>query len=179
MLRMELDPRLDDPKLKDLWQRAALVTRQIQAPPVCRVVKSGTQDLLAGAITLLTFPTTSSTGVAWDSHNAWDTSNSRYLPKETGYYRFTAKARFTAISAAPNAVGLSVRVNGSNYSVDEDYVQNTAHTVILTVSDQVYLNGTTDYIDVTAISVSATATIDNDSFYTSLSIEYIGADQIR
>ena len=180
MFRLELDPKIEDPRLNELWRQIAKVSRQMQSPPVCRVIKSGTQSLTSGNVATLAFPTTSSSGAAWDSHAYWDTSNNRYLPTDfSGYWRFTAKARFLTFSAAPSRCIVNVRRNGSSYSSVEDYIQNTAHTLTLCVSDQVYLNGSTDYVDVQVLSESANATVDDDSFYTSLSIEYVGADQVR
>lgn len=184
MIRPELHPDVDDPKTRAVLERNALTFRQMQSPPVARLTKSGgfNQSLTAGVEATVTLSATATNAI--DTHGYFDDSSDRYIARETGYYRFSAQARFTTFSAAATVIRLSVKVNNATYSRAELNVTATTQSPTITTSGVVWLEGKPDgtsnyYIELLAESTLADATIDGSHTYTHLNIEYIGADQIR
>lgn len=176
MFRVEVDPKLpqEPERLRDrltvLHKDIARTVRQVQSPPVARVTHSADQSLGAGVVTALAWNTET-----WDSHGYF--ASNRFTPKDfAGYYRFTARVSFKPNATGnPNACAVTVRKNGAAYAYAEDSQPSTAR-LVLVVSDVAYLNGATDYLDVTGTSAAAR---DVESAYSAFTVEYLGAEQIR
>lgn len=71
-------------RLQDLFRQNAVVTRQIQFPPVMHVSKTDATMTIATA----THTKVTHNNIEIDTHGWWDAANYRYIPRETGYYLF-------------------------------------------------------------------------------------------
>jgi hypothetical protein len=82
--------------------------------------------------------------VTFDSNSWYSTSTNRYTPQQAGYYQISGGAR-CLISGGGNSVESStgLRKNGTYIGISGSY-----GATIGTVSQLVYFNGTTDYVDV-------------------------------
>jgi hypothetical protein len=118
--------------------------------PAFGAYQSTLQSLSAGTYTKLQFQTEE-----FDTDNCFDNAtNYRFTPTVAGYYQFNAAM---ALSGASSEGYIQLRKNGSNFKSGND-VGGTSYSV--TVSAIIYLNGSTDYVEVfgysgTALNTSA------------------------
>jgi hypothetical protein len=159
-------------RLRELFTEFAKVGRQTQCPPTFRAVKDAVQTVTSTSLTQVTFATTQ-----WDTHGYWVAASNRYLPLDfSGYYRVMAK-----ISFAPQAVSAPNRrcaifKNGSEYS-SVVIPQTSGFRLVILTTDLVYLNGSTDYVEVWMLTAEA-VDLEAEAYRCSVSIEYVGADQL-
>jgi hypothetical protein len=108
------------------------------------------QAISASGSTKLEFPT-----VALDTGGYWDTTNHRFTPQVAGWYMFGGVARLL-ISSINQVVGLQLRKNGSSATSNtianqlqfsSDVITNGGYDIPTGI---VQLNGSTDYMEVTA-----------------------------
>ena len=86
-------------------------------------------------------------GKEWDTANAFDAvTNSRFQPAIAGYYQLNARVQFASATYSVNA---GFRKNGVNTSNSQTSTVNSQ-----TLSDVVYLNGSTDYVELWAFSAT-------------------------
>lgn len=82
----------------------------------------------------------------FDTANAFDsTTNYRFMPQVAGYYQVNG-----CINFAPSAVGfrfIYIYKNGSNFKSGQNIVGGAVNFTQITISAIVYLNGSTDYIE--------------------------------
>lgn len=82
----------------------------------------------------------------YDTSNAYDNStNYRFQPTIAGYYQFNACLCFT-FTGTSTILGLSLVKNGSNLFDMTVYANTTTGSTINT-SKTIYLNGSTDYVE--------------------------------
>lgn len=89
--------------------------------------------------------------VVYDSLGEWNSSTWRFTAKNAGYYSVKASLTFTSVAwAAGEYQFFKIYKNGTLYSYLEDHRMEGNVTVYKQVSgsDDIYLNGTTDYIDI-------------------------------
>ena len=109
--------------------------------PAFSVYNSALQTVATSGAVKLTFDTKS-----YDTASCWNTSTNRFTPTVAGYYQFTGSVAFAAGVIGSEAFIL-IRKNGAdtNYGFDGSgtiYVQQ--------VTGLVYLNGSTDYVELFA-----------------------------
>jgi len=112
--------------------------------PLFKVRLANNQNITTGTRTVVAFDS-----VSFDTGSNWDNTNKRYIPDEAGYYLFFSQVRL-ADSTDFTDFGLRVRKNGNTTtdSVESNvssfhFESNYGHVIF-------YMNGTTDYADVTA-----------------------------
>jgi hypothetical protein len=126
------------------------------AGPMFRAEAAGTQTLtnVTPAKTLFT--------ETIDTNNNF--ASSTFTPTVAGYYLITGSITVTAVTSITNATSLIYK-NGSQYS----QVYGAAYTTTSaasSISDIVYFNGTTDYVELYArANGSGTLTINAVSFF--------------
>jgi hypothetical protein len=108
---------------------------------------TATTTLTAGTTTIITFDTE-----AFDTNNNF--ASNRFTPTVAGYYQLNAA--ITALYGAGES-GLIFFKNGSQYFVGQDTVGATLYTLASSVL--VYLNGSTDYVDLRAFVQTGVTTI--------------------
>lgn len=117
----------------------------------------------------------------FDTNNFFDsTTNYRFTPTIAGYYIVTWNVTFTRQNATANVVFQSALYkNGSEYANDYELSESTAAgnpSVDRGLSDIVYLNGTTDYIELYAYQNETAATpVAFGTSETWMSVAHIGA----
>lgn len=101
----------------------------------------------------------------FDTNNNF--SSSRFTPNIAGYYQINGIVRGNATSMT--AVVAMIYKNGTNYSASQVAVTSTPFAEQVVVSDVVYLNGSTDYVELYgAVYASSGATFNaTDAAFTS------------
>jgi hypothetical protein len=127
--------------------------------PAFSVTCSAAQSLAALTPTKINFDTEE-----FDTDNCYDTANKRFQPNVPGYYQINA-----AVRSSVNNKGVTVPIykNGSAYRRGAtSLLANTTSQSITSgnVSIVVYLNGTTDYIEIYAAFTTAASTNITDEF---------------
>ena len=86
-----------------------------------------------------------------DLNNWWDGTNHRFQPTIAGYYFVSANVDFKPITTptTPTHINIQIRMNGNtSKSLTQGEIPTQNNTTIST-SAIVYMNGTTDYFDIT------------------------------
>lgn len=134
--------------------------------PVFSIYASGTSTTVNGANTKLPYDT-----VEFDSDSSWDATNKRIKPPRAGYYRITAAVTLSQVALAGQTNIITVWKNGITYKVAHYLVNYTNGYTQTMMSDFiVYMNGTTDYLEVTWFTNStntATSMAGNTTTYVS------------
>ena len=94
----------------------------------------------------------------FDTNSCFDNAtNYRFTPTVAGYYQVNGVLRLSAASSL-SAGWVSIYKNGSEYSRGVEY--NTALTGVpqLVVSDIIYFNGSTDYVELYGLNNANTPT---------------------
>lgn len=120
--------------------------------PMFSVKRSSNQSIGDAVNTTIQF-----NDVEFDTHNAYDTTNHRYVAPVAGYYYISLGVSFdTAGGYIQGVVTLSLRFNGNTNNVGSGRVvlhngtDNNTTEVGGGASFIVYFNGTTDYMDTQA-----------------------------
>jgi len=133
----------------DNWYYKIKVYKMTAVPPAIitsrvRVTKDDAQSIPHATVTIVEFD-----DVEYDSLGEW--ASNKFTAKNAGYY--SVKAAVALVSVAWDAceqIILWIYKNGALYSVINSHQVEAAVTVSLKASgaDDVYLNGSTDYIDI-------------------------------
>ena len=83
----------------------------------------------------------------FDTASCYDTSTYRFTPNVAGYYQLEGCVYYVVSTATEYL--LSVYKNGSRVK-DGNYIVTSATQIMLTISCLVYMNGSTDYVDLRA-----------------------------
>ncbi len=108
--------------------------------PIFNAVVGTGQTISAGTFTKVGFDTAESWGGAT---NGWDAVNKRFKPTVAGYYSFTGYVYCSV--GWPDQSLLIVRISGSD---DKRLQDSGSKTYNLNCTGMVYLNGTTDYLEI-------------------------------
>jgi hypothetical protein len=111
----------------------------------------------------------------FDTANCFDpTTNFRFTPNVAGYYQINYTVRFQIGSSFSIAYTMLYK-NGSVYAIGNQIMNLGAGTVYMDMpaSDLVYMNGTTDYLEV-YVNIGATTITINDSVGTGFSSLFSG-----
>ena len=125
--------------------------------PAFSAYAASNQSISSSTFTKVTFGTE-------DYDTASCFASSRFTPTVAGYYSISA-----AIDVSNGVTGLSrailsVYKNGSTYKRLQDHASSTVYT--LSGSCDVYLNGSTDYVEIYAYVVATSPTLSSGGEYT-------------
>lgn len=126
--------------------------------PVFNATMSANQTISSATSTKVAFNVAPSFGSA---SNGWDTANNRFQPTVAGYYLITGCVYATGTGWADQSL-IWITKNGSNELRCQDA---GAKSYNLIINGMVYLNGTTDYLEIYAYSSSG-KTIDSGASLT-------------
>lgn len=177
--RLNLDPQLPEEKaplirrLRELWTRAAQVTRELQSPPAMHVRRTTTQALTAATPAKIQFNST-----RYDTHGYWDATNYRYLPLRTGYYLFAWSLGFEAGASANANCVAGLYIDGSADRAANAINPTTTTQITASNSTIVYCNGSSRYLEVYGLCSQNTNVV-GDQTYSYFVAHYIGDDQLR
>lgn len=114
------------------------ITVGATAAPAFRAYRNGSQTISAATTTKVALNAES-----FDTNGNFDsTTNYRFTPTVAGYYQVNGLVAFT--TGAGQAV---IYKNGSTYTTGVEVTYNGSLGGHLPVSDLIYLNGSTDYIE--------------------------------
>lgn len=113
---------------------------------------STTQTISSGVFTKINFDTKN-----WDTNTNYSTTNYRFTPTIAGYYQVNCSVDAGASTGATRSIA-NIYKNGSVYRIgtNNNVVAGNAFSGVC--SSQVYMNGSTDYIECYAY-IAATACV--------------------
>lgn len=94
----------------------------------------------------------------YDTTGALNTANGRFAPQVAGWYQVNAAVNYTAAFLTATHVGAQIRKNGVVHGASITGASGAA--IRLGVSDLIYLNGSTDYVDVATLHNAAGSAVD-------------------
>ena len=89
--------------------------------------------------------------VVWDSNETWDvggcfdTANNRFQPSLAGYYQINTALELSYNTGGATAWSAAFYKNGVEYGTN---VYEAGSVANITLSDMVYMNGSSDYVEV-------------------------------
>jgi len=115
--------------------------------PAFSVYRSGNQSISSSVFTKMQF-----NAEEWDTANCFDTTNNRFTPNVAGYYQISASVSWSFTS------GLSFPVIYKNNAAWKygNLQPATSAGCIGNLTAMVYLNGTTDYIELFVYQTNGT-----------------------
>ena len=106
--------------------------------------------LSSGSTTKVTFNTT-----VFDTASAFNTSTSRFVPQVAGYYQLNYT---TYVTGNLSQIQINLYKNGSQ-STGQSYMATTMSSgAIVSASTIIYMNGSTDYVEVYLYAATASGT---------------------
>lgn len=125
----------------------------VAGAPTFHASAAGTQTVASNTLTKVLFATED-----WDTNNNF--ASSTFTPTIAGYYQINAILRCTVGTTASNSV-VQITKNGTQYSLNTSMAPGATLNSV-SVSDIVYCNGTTDYLEISTIQVgTGTLTLTN------------------
>jgi hypothetical protein len=119
---------------------AAVNLANIATGPAFSAYQSSAQSITSGVWTKLQINTEE-----WDTNSNFDTANYRFTPTVAGYYQVNGRV---TVGTIMNVVVVSVWKNGNAWKRGTAIANSAGEAV--SGSSLVYLNGTTDYIELYA-----------------------------
>ena len=139
--------------------QAALATGVAGNGPSFSVTNNGSgQTFSAGTVTKVTsFGTTApALDYYWDTASRWDNTNKRFIPNVAGYYYFNTNVAVASIATGDN-LGLGFYKNGTGVRFGPLFNNGGGNDVYLNSSCMMYMNGSTDFIEVYFLNLSGTS----------------------
>ena len=125
--------------------------------PAFSAYAGSAQNTTSNVYTKVQFP-----NEEFDTNSNFDSStNYRFTPTVAGYYQLNVSV---SVNGAPTRFAIQLYKNGSAYKIITDITCGTGTTPnAIAGSTVVYLNGSTDYVEVYASQVSATGFYSNST----------------
>lgn len=132
--------------------QADLATGVASTGPAFSAYNTANVNLSNDVWTKVTFNTE-----VFDTASCYDTSNYRFTPNVAGYYLISATTWVTWDSASPRGMGTAIYKNGSAYAQTK-VLTGTGYMLYgnTPVTSVIYMNGSTDYLEVYATCVLGT-----------------------
>jgi len=134
-----------------IYTRTGTGTPALREMPAFRAYLSATQSITSSVITKVAIDT-----IDFDTNSWFDTANNRYVPQIAGYYKFDGIVKVTGTSQTQQISYLYK--NGAEYSIGEINRVATSSSIHLNISDIVYLNGSTDYVELFGLVAASSGT---------------------
>lgn len=94
----------------------------------------------------------------FDTASAYDNAtNYRFTPQVAGYYQVSGNVYFTGSNVT--TVGVSIYKNGSNFKLGTSLAGTPNSEAGASVSSLIYLNGSTDYVELFGIAAGTSPAI--------------------
>ena len=127
----------------------AVAIDRIQIPSFMVIATDLDQAYTANSGAVVQFET-----VKLDTESAWDSTNHRYTPSIAGWYSLSGCVRLSSDSQPHTIIAIEIIKNGANYQATESYMtQPQVASATFTNGSYgippvlMYLNGTTDYVN--------------------------------
>jgi hypothetical protein len=132
--------------------QADLATGVAGTGPAFSASVTGTTTITSGVFTKMVFNSEN-----WDTANCFDsTTNYRFTPNVAGYYLITGSLDAGTSTNANRAIPVIYK-NGSSHRLGVNLGTANGSSFGSSVSAQVYLNGSTDYVELFAYVLATTA----------------------
>ena len=112
--------------------------------PSFRAQATASQSITSATYTKVNIDTVSATN-CFDSNGWFNTSTNRYTPQVAGYYNFKGNLYVTGTSQTLQIS--TIYKNGERYGTATILRLSTSSTITISVSEFIYMNGTTDYVE--------------------------------
>jgi Tol biopolymer transport system component len=125
-----------------------------QAAPAFSAYANATQSITTATQTKVAINTE-----LFDTNSNFDTTNNRFTPTVEGYYQVNGVARLAGSAATQMVV--SIYKNGALYVRGTDIVFSASGlaTMNCTVNEVIYMNGTTDYLELYGAAAATTPSL--------------------
>jgi len=110
--------------------------------PAFSAYQSASQTISGGVYTKITFTTEE-----FDTNSNYDTSTSRFTPTVAGYYQIDAAVSYQNATAG-ELMKAQIYKNGTSFKVGALAASTSSQGACSPVSTLVYMNGSTDYVEV-------------------------------
>lgn len=125
--------------------------------PIFSVVRSGTFSIASNIDTRVPY-----NSVDFDTNSGWNNSSYQYKPTVAGYYQFSWCVTINSLTAGgTQEFFASLFKNGITYAWGNDLMPSTVHYSSTTGSCILYLNGSTDYVEIFVYQNSGAAVLMN------------------
>jgi hypothetical protein len=112
--------------------------------PIFSVVRSGIFSIASGVNTRVPY-----NSVDFDTNSGWNNSTYQYKPTVAGYYQFNWGILINALTAGGTQEFFSaIYKNGTTYAWGNNLMPSTVHYNFSNGSCILYLNGSTDYVEI-------------------------------
>jgi len=132
--------------------QAELSTNVAGNGPAFYVTQSATSALTGATWNKVTF-----TSETFDTNNNYDTSTSRFTPTVAGYYQLNA-----VVTSASIVIQVTALYKNGSQQVRGPFSNNSAVSGS-SVSGLIYMNGSTDYVEVYCYNGGSTTTTDGNT----------------
>jgi hypothetical protein len=124
--------------------------------PAFSAYRSGNQAISSGVYTKIQFNVEE-----FDTNNCYDsTTNYRFTPNVAGYYQINGSLN-NGPSSSPTQASIAIFKNGSAFKYGTYITAGTGMSV--NVSNVVYFNGSTDYVEIFGYILAGSASIEGSS----------------
>ena len=125
--------------------------------PIFSVVRSGTFSIASATATRVPYNV-----VDFDTNSGWNNSTFQYKPTVAGYYQFSWCVIINALTAGGTQEFFApIYKNGTTYAWGNGFLPSTVHYSSTNGSCILYLNGTTDYVEIFVVQHSGGSVIGN------------------
>jgi hypothetical protein len=138
------------PATNNSVQQTYLASGVAGTGPAFSVYKSANQTISSAVDTKLTFDTEE-----FDTASCYDTSTSRFTPNVAGYYQINFECDMGGVTTTGGII--SIRKNGSGFKRGQGVIGPSMSEQYLCGSALVYMNGTTDYLEVYVYGIAASS----------------------
>jgi hypothetical protein len=138
-------------------QKDGVTINKVTKQPMFSVYKGSGQTVSSGVFTKITFDQ-----VDYNFEGGYSTSTNRFTPNVAGYYQINALTYLQAATYTNRLLTVIKRNDSLEYKFGTDQIvpNSTATEARSLVSSLIYLNGTTDYLEIYALTTgSGTLTI--------------------
>jgi len=132
-------------------QIATFVNQPTIPVPAFRAYLSADQSVTSGETTKVNLDT-----ISFDTNSWFDTANNRYTPQIAGYYQFNGIVRVEGVSQTTQISFLFK--NGVQVTAGDTLRLSTSNPVQMSVSDIIYCNGSTDYVELHGYVLASSGT---------------------
>jgi hypothetical protein len=134
------------------------------------VMVSGNMPAFSAYLNSNTSVTTGVTTKVTFDIEEFDTNNnfasSRFTPTIAGYYQINSCVLFASASATQTSSATYIYKNGSAYKIGSDFTGVAMNSTAQTISTIVYMNGSTDYLEIYGFVTGTTNVFLGGSVYT-------------
>jgi hypothetical protein len=126
-----------------------------QAAPAFSAYANATQSITTSTFTKVAINTEN-----FDTNSNFNTANNRFTPTVEGYYQVNGTVRISATGNTITHVIPALFKNGSIYARGTDtlFSSSTLSTITGTFGEVVYMNGSTDYIELYGFATATSPT---------------------